>query len=67
MGIPFRNGYELAKFFGYGELYSAAKKKEDENVDMLESVKGLIARVCDLLDIFADLHLRNNSTVCQLK
>ncbi len=45
MGIPFRNGYELAKFFGYGELYSAAKKKEDENVDMLESVKGLMGRI----------------------
>lgn len=45
MGLPFNSGYELAKFFGYGELYAAAVKKDEENKDMVESVKGLMGKI----------------------
>jgi len=44
MALPFRNGFELAQALGFGKLYQASKKRDENNVQMESktSSKGLI-------------------------
>lgn len=48
MGIPFKSGFDLAKYFGYGDLYAAAKKKDEANGEMLEDVKKMMHKINEL-------------------
>ena len=48
MGLPFKNGYELAKAMGYGKLYQASKEKEEENNEMLENVKKMMSKLNEI-------------------
>ena len=34
MGLPFKNGFELAKAMGYGKMYQASKQQEENNIQM---------------------------------
>ena len=45
MGLPFKNGYELADEFGLGDLYIQSKEKEQENDEMLEGVKKMFNKL----------------------
>lgn len=49
MELPFKNGFELAKHFGYGDLYLASEKKDEENEEMLENIKKMMNKIheCD--------------------
>jgi len=40
MGLPFKNGFELAQAMGYGKMYQASKQQEENNVQM-ESKKPI--------------------------
>lgn len=48
MGLPFKNGYELAKAMGYGKLYQASKEKEEENNEMLENIKKMMGKINEI-------------------
>lgn len=37
MGLPFKNGYELANALGYGDMYQASKQQEQENNVQMEN------------------------------
>ena len=37
MGLPFKNGYELANALGYGDMYQASKQQEQENNIQMEN------------------------------
>ena len=45
MELPFKNGYELAKYFGYGDLYVAAEKKDQEENEMVENIKKMMNKI----------------------
>lgn len=49
MALPFKNGAELAAALGYGDLYQAAEKKEQqdaaEGVEMTESIKKMMSKL----------------------
>lgn len=45
MELPFKNGFELAQYFGYGDLYAAAEKKDQKNNEMVESIKKMIGKI----------------------
>lgn len=49
MALPFKNGRELANALGYGELYQAAEKKEQqENMNaeaMTENFKKMMSKM----------------------
>jgi hypothetical protein len=49
MALPFKNGLELANALGYGELYQAAEKKEQQdnmNAEaMTESFKKMMSKM----------------------
>jgi len=34
MGLPFKNGFELANAMGYGKMYQASKQREENNIQM---------------------------------
>lgn len=34
MGLPFKNGFELAQAMGYGKMYQASKQHEENNIQM---------------------------------
>jgi hypothetical protein len=34
MGLPFKNGFELAQAMGYGKMYQASKQQEENNIQM---------------------------------
>ena len=34
MGLPFKNGFELAKAMGFGKMYQASKQQQENNVQM---------------------------------
>ena len=34
MGLPFKNGFELAKAVGFGKMYLASKEQDENNVQM---------------------------------
>ncbi len=44
MGLPFKNGFELAQALGFGKLYQASKEHNENNVQMesKESNQNLI-------------------------
>ena len=52
MGLPFKNGFELAQSLGFGDLYQASKEQAENNIQM-ESRKSnkTIIRMTE-----ADLH-----------
>ena len=52
MGLPFKNGFELAQAMGYGKMYQASKQQEENNVQM-ES-KNMDKKVIRLTE--QDLH-----------
>ena len=41
MGLPFKNGFELANALGYGDMYQASKQQEQENNVQMESKKPI--------------------------
>jgi hypothetical protein len=45
MELPFKNGYELAQHFGYGDLYAAAEIKDQENEEMVENIKKMMNKI----------------------
>ena len=47
MGLPFKNGFELAQAMGYGKMYQASKQQEENNVQM-ESKKPIRITESDL-------------------
>ena len=40
MGLPFKNGFELAQAMGFGKMYLASKQQEENNIQM-ESKKPI--------------------------
>lgn len=34
MGLPFKNGFELAQAMGYGKMYQVSKQQEENNIQM---------------------------------
>jgi hypothetical protein len=52
MGLPFRNGAELAAALGYGDLYNAAAQKEkqetEENSAMTEGIKKMMNKMDEI-------------------
>lgn len=34
MGLPFKNGFELAQAMGYGKMYQASKQREENSIQM---------------------------------
>ena len=34
MGLPFKNGFELAQAMGYGKMYQASKQQEENNIQI---------------------------------
>jgi hypothetical protein len=34
MGLPFKNGFELAQAMGFGKMYQVSKQKEENNIQM---------------------------------
>ena len=47
MGLPFKNGFELAQAMGYGKMYQASKQQEENNVQM-ESKKPIRITEADI-------------------
>ena len=47
-GLPFKNGFELAKYFGYGKLYMAAERKDEENGEVVEGIKKMMNKINEL-------------------
>lgn len=45
MGLPFKNGAELASALGYGDLYKAAEEKDQENEEMVENIKKMMNKI----------------------
>ena len=49
MELPFKNGYELAQYFGYGDLYAAAEKKDqqqnEERLAMKENFQNMTKKI----------------------
>lgn len=37
MGLPFKNGFELAKAMGYGDMYQASKQQENNGEVQIEN------------------------------
>ena len=58
MALPFKNGLELANALGYGELYQAAEKKEQQDnmnaeamTESFKKMNGIFKRnIQDLVD-----------------
>lgn len=52
MGLPFKNGAELASALGYGDLYKAAEEKEaqetSEGLEMTENVKKMMGKMDEI-------------------
>lgn len=46
MGLPFKNGFELAKAMGFGDLYQQSKEEKEE---VVENIKNMMKRIqeCD--------------------
>lgn len=46
MGLPFKNGFELAQALGFGEMYQASKEQQE---DVVESIKNMMRKIneCD--------------------
>lgn len=42
MGLPFKNGYELAKAMGFGDMYQASKEEKEE---VVENIKNLMRKI----------------------
>lgn len=34
MGLPFKNGFELAQAVGFGKMYQASKQQQENNMPM---------------------------------
>ena len=52
MGLPFKNGFELAQAMGYGKMYQASKQQEENNIQMeSKKINKQIIRVTE-----QDLH-----------
>ena len=34
MGLPFKNGFELAQAVGFGDMYQASKQQQENNMPM---------------------------------
>jgi len=47
MGLPFKNGFELAQAMGYGKMYQASKQQEENNIQM-ESKKPIRITEADI-------------------
>lgn len=52
MGLPFKNGFELAQAMGYGKMYQVSKQQEENNIQMeSKSINKQIIRITE-----QDLH-----------
>lgn len=40
MGLPFKNGFELADAMGFGKMYQASKEHKENNVQMESKKKN---------------------------
>ena len=52
MGLPFKNGFELAQAMGFGKMYQASKEQNENNIQMeSKNMKREIIRLTE-----SDLH-----------
>lgn len=51
MGLPFKNGFELAKAMGFGKMYQASKQQQENNVQMESKKTNSLIRITE-----SDLH-----------
>lgn len=52
MGLPFKNGFELAQAMGFGKMYQASKEQNENNIQMeSKNMKMEIIRLTE-----SDLH-----------
>lgn len=52
MGLPFKNGFELAKAMGFGKMYQASKEKKEG--EMMEGKKIIRMTESDLHNIIKE-------------
>jgi len=63
MGLPFKNGFELANALGYGKMYQISKQQEENNIQMeSKNINNKLIRLTE-----QDLHRIIKETINNIK
>lgn len=63
MGLPFKNGFELANALGYGKMYQISKQQEENNIQMeSKNIDNKLIRITE-----QDLHRIIKETINNIK